>query len=85
MLEYRSLVEAYGLPPAYRSIQLSSIAATRVLLEGLARSGRGLSRQKLIRELEGIYEFETGLTKPISFGPNRRTGTLGGAVRRQRR
>lgn len=80
MLEYRSLVEAYGLSLEYQSIQLTALSAARLLLEGLARSGRELSREKLIRAIEGLYEFETGLTPPLSYGPNRRIGALGAYV-----
>ena len=80
MLEYRSLLEAYALPPAYQSMQLTALASARLLVEGLARSGRDLSREKLVTALEGVYAFETGLMPPISYGPNRRIGALGAYV-----
>jgi cytochrome oxidase Cu insertion factor (SCO1/SenC/PrrC family)/ABC-type branched-subunit amino acid transport system substrate-binding protein len=80
MLEYRSLLEAYALPPSYQSMQLTALASARLLLEGLARSGRDLSREKLVTALEGVYSFETGLMPPISYGPNRRIGALGAYV-----
>jgi hypothetical protein len=39
-----------------------------------------LSRERLISALEGFYQFETGLTPAITYGPNRRIGTLGAYV-----
>jgi hypothetical protein len=39
-----------------------------------------LSREKLITALEGLYDFETGLTPRITFGPNRRVGAAGASI-----
>jgi hypothetical protein len=39
-----------------------------------------LSREKLITVLEGLYDYETGLTPRITFGPNRRVGASGAYV-----
>lgn len=30
--------------------------------------------------LEGLYEFETGLSPPVTYGPNRRIGALGASI-----
>ncbi len=49
-------------------------------MEGLKRAGRELSRERLITALEGLYDHETGLTPPVSFGPNRRIGARGAYV-----
>ena len=43
----------------------------------MRRVGKDLSREKLIQALEGLYEFSTGLTPAITFGPNRRIGAMG--------
>ena len=51
-----------------------------MFVEGLQRSGQKLSRNKLIESLESLSNFETGLTPKISFGTNRRTGSLGAYV-----
>ena len=39
--------------------------------------GADLSREQLITALEGLYDFDTGLTPRLSFGPNRRIGAAG--------
>jgi len=46
----------------------------------LKRAGRDVSREKLITALEGFYEYETGVMPSITFGPNRRVGSLGSYV-----
>jgi len=51
-----------------------------IFIEALTRAGRELSREKLVTALEGLYNFETGVTPPVSYGPNRRVGALGAHV-----
>jgi hypothetical protein len=75
--EYRSLAEANHLTGEFRPYQFRALAAAHVLVEGLRRAGRDVSRDKLIETLERLYEFPTGFTQPVSFGPNRRVGGAG--------
>lgn len=63
-----------------RLAQVSAYTAARLLTEGLRRSGRQVSRKKLLAQLEGLYAFETGLIPPLSYGPARRVGALGAYV-----
>ncbi len=79
-LEYRSLAAEYALPAAHRSAQLTTLAAVEVLVEGLRRAGRDLSRSRLIHRLETLNEFDNGLTPWVTYGPNRRVGVLGAYV-----
>jgi hypothetical protein len=39
-----------------------------------------LSRERLIQALEGFYNYQTGLTPPITYGPNRRIGAMGAYI-----
>lgn len=80
MKEFRALAEAYHLPNRHLAAQISAFSAAKVLVEGMKRAGKDLSREKLIQALEGFYEYPTGLTPPITFGPNRRIGALGSYV-----
>ena len=80
MEEYRRLAQAYGLPPQPSEAQLTALASAKILVEGLKRAGRNVSREKLIEALEGLYEFETGFTPSVTYGPNRRVGALGAHV-----
>jgi ABC-type branched-subunit amino acid transport system substrate-binding protein len=62
------------------ALQVSALASAVVLVEGLSRAGRELSRRKLIVALEGMRNFETGLTPPIRYSAGRRVGVYGGYV-----
>jgi len=76
----RSLQAAYGIPAEHLPMQVAALASTKVLIEGLQRGGRDLTRAKFVAALAALQNFETGLIPPISFGPNRRTGVRGAHV-----
>lgn len=78
--EFRALAEKYKLPAQHLVAQLSAYSAAKVLVEGLKRAGKDVSREKLIAALEGFNRFETGLTPAITYGPNRRIGATGAYV-----
>jgi ABC-type branched-subunit amino acid transport system substrate-binding protein len=78
--EFRSLHEKYRFTARHTASQLAAFAAAKVFVEGLRRAGRDVSREKLITALEGLYEYDTGLTPRITFGPNRRVGAAGAHV-----
>jgi ABC-type branched-subunit amino acid transport system substrate-binding protein len=74
-----------GVAPAAEAAAAARVGATEVaayaamdlLVEGLRRTGRDLSRLALIETLEGLRDHRTGLLPPLSYGPNRRLGTGG--------
>ncbi len=78
--ELRALAEKYKLPSHHLVAQLSAYSAAKILVEGLKRSGKDVSREKLITALEGLNHFDTRLTPGISYGPNRRIGATGAYV-----
>lgn len=78
--EFRALGEKYKLPTKHIAAQLSAYSAAKILVEALKRAGKDLSREKLIQALEGFYEYPTGLTPAITYGPNRRIGAMGAYV-----
>ena len=80
ILEYRALAEKYKLPGRHLPTQLSALCAAKMLVEALKLSGKDVTREKLITTLEGFYDFETGLTPRITFGPNRRVGAIGAYI-----
>jgi ABC-type branched-subunit amino acid transport system substrate-binding protein len=80
LAELRALEEKYKFPPRHLASQLNAFAAAKIFTEGLKRAGRDLSREKLITALEGLYEYDTGVTPSITFGPNRRVGAMGAYV-----
>ena len=46
----------------------------------MKRAGADLSREQLITALEGLYNYDTGFTPKLIFGPNRRVGAAGAYV-----
>lgn len=80
LAELRALEEKYKFAPRHIASQLNAYAAAKIFTEGLQRAGRDLSREKLITALEGLYDYETGVTPSITFGPNRRVGAMGAYV-----
>ena len=78
--EFKAFVEKYKLPLKNLGAQAAAYSSAKVLVEALKRVGKDLSREKLIQALEGFYEFQTGLTPPLTYGPNRRIGALGAYV-----
>jgi ABC-type branched-subunit amino acid transport system substrate-binding protein len=78
--EYQSLAKTYSLPSEHVQAQLAAFAAAKLLVEGLRRAGRDLSRVKLIEGIEELFAFQTGVTPPLSYGPNRRIGARGAHI-----
>jgi ABC-type branched-subunit amino acid transport system substrate-binding protein len=78
--EYRALAEKYKLPSQHVAAQLSTLAAAKIFVESLKRMGADVSREQLITTLEGLYEYDTGLTPKLIFGPNRHVGAAGAYV-----
>ena len=80
LAELRALQEKYKFPPGHIASQLNAFAAAKTFTEALKRAGRDLSREKLVMALEGLYEYDTGVTPSITFGPNRRVGAMGAYI-----
>lgn len=78
--EYRTFAEKHKLPVRYLPVQVDAYCSTKILVEGLKRAGKDVSREKLVTVLEGLYEYETGMIPPITYGPNRRIGALGAYI-----
>ena len=80
MKEYLALVSKYKLPPYLRVSQGYAIVAAKILIEGLKRVGKDLSRERLIQEIEKLHEYPTGLMPAVTYGPNRRRGATGAHI-----
>ena len=68
------------MPAHHAALQKAALAALAVLIEGMERTGRELTREKLIASLETLYRFDAGLGAPVTFGPNRRIGARGAFI-----
>jgi ABC-type branched-subunit amino acid transport system substrate-binding protein len=78
--EFRALQEKYKFAPRHTAAQLSAFAAAKVFVEGLTRAGRDLNREKFITALDSLYDYDTGVTPHLTFGPNRRIGAAGAHI-----
>lgn len=78
--EFETLHAEHRIDYRHSALQISAFVAAKVLVEGLKRSGKDLSRERLVRELEGLADFQPGLMPPISYNVSRRIGALGGYV-----
>lgn len=68
--EYISLLKKY-YPDAMPSfIGLEGYLNARILIEGLKRAGRDLTREKFITAIESISNFDLGIKNLLSFGEN---------------
>jgi len=72
--------DLHGLPRDHLQGQVAALAAAKLLVEGLRGAGRTLSRQKLEAAIEALYRYDTGLTPPLTYGPNRRIGARGAHI-----
>jgi ABC-type branched-subunit amino acid transport system substrate-binding protein len=78
--DYQELAKRYALPSQHIQAQVATMAAARLLIEGLRRAGRDLDRIRLAESIEALYNWETGVTPPLTYGPNRRIGARGAHI-----
>jgi ABC-type branched-subunit amino acid transport system substrate-binding protein len=80
LAELGALQKKYNFAARHTASQVLAFAAARIFTESLKRAGRDVSREKLITALEGLYEYDTGVTPAMTFGPNRRVGAKGSYI-----
>ncbi|WP_160107910.1 ABC transporter substrate-binding protein [Pseudomonas izuensis] len=79
-LALTQLREQQKLGGEHAVMQVGAFSSMMLFSEGMKRAGRDASREKLVSALEGLHDFDTGLTPLISFGPGRRLGLNGAHV-----
>ncbi len=70
--EYRKLLEPTGNPESFTSME--GYIAARVMVEGLRRAGRDLTRDRLIAALESLTRFDVG-GFDVAFSPDNHSGS----------
>jgi ABC-type branched-subunit amino acid transport system substrate-binding protein len=73
----RELRELAGGVASNPAAQRAVIVAAKLAVDALRRSGRDLTRDRMIAALEDTRDFRTGLGPPLSFGAVRRIGARG--------
>jgi ABC-type branched-subunit amino acid transport system substrate-binding protein len=79
-LALTQLREHQGLGGQHAVLQVGAFSSMMLLSEGMKQAGRDASREKLVNALEGLHDFDTGLTPLMSFGPGRRLGLSGAHI-----
>ena len=79
-MKFRQFMGRNKLEYNYINARLYAYSAAEILIEGAKRSGKRITRKKLVSAIEGLYSFDAGLNQAVSFTSQRRTGLLGAYV-----
>jgi branched-chain amino acid transport system substrate-binding protein len=71
-LEYQRLRRLKWLSPGYASME--GFIAAKVMVQGLKRAGKNLTRERPVAELEGIADLDLGGFR-VSYGRGNRSGS----------
>ncbi len=74
--DFFRLIKQNNLSTHHLTAQAVTYSAAKLLVEGLQKTGRELSRKKLVQSIEHIYQFDTGLLPALSYGANRHIGSV---------
>ncbi len=75
-----TLMQAGHFPRTYLGFRSAAFAAGSVLVQALRSGGSRPNRDELVCTLEHLQHFETGVTAPLTFGPNQRVGSAGAVI-----
>jgi hypothetical protein len=70
VVEYVSLLDTFYPDSRPSFVGLEGYLNARILVQGLERAGRDITREKFIRAIESIDQFDLGIQNPLSFGRN---------------
>jgi ABC-type branched-subunit amino acid transport system substrate-binding protein len=80
-LQYLEMrLKPHGIPLQNPGLQSIVCAGVDLIVEGLMRSGKHTSRQKLLTALQDIRNFPVDFLPPLNFSPNVKTGIQGAYV-----
>jgi len=68
--QYVSLLKKYYPDSKPSFVGLEGYLNARILFEGLKRAGKDITREKFIRAIETINQFDLGIQHLLSFGKN---------------
>ncbi len=77
---FAGLMTRAGIAGGPQPTLVAGYSGVKLLVEGLKRAGRELSREAMMTSLEAVQDFQSGLLPPISYNTTRRVGALGGYV-----
>ena len=68
--EYIELLKEYYPSSRPSFVGLEGYINAKILVEGLKRAGKQITREKFILAIESIHKFDLGILNPLSFGKN---------------
>lgn len=74
VVEYARLLARYYPEEKPNLVGLEGFINAKVLVEGLRRAGRDLTRERFLDAIESIRHFSVGIASPVSFAPDRHQG-----------
>lgn len=78
--KFKELCAKYKFANARNTYALYGFSSAMILVEGLKRAGKDLTREGLVKALETFNEYSTGIIAPFTWGPDLRGGS-GAAVK----
>jgi ABC-type branched-subunit amino acid transport system substrate-binding protein len=78
--EFISVMQKSNAPLRNTGFQTVAYAAAKIFVEAVRSSTRQLNRADLIKALEQLRDYSTGVIPPVTFSPNRRTGASGSYI-----
>ncbi len=72
--EYVELLARYYPDDKPNSVGLEGYYNARILVEGLRRAGRDLTREGFIKSIESIHDYDLGPGQAVSFSPENHQG-----------
>jgi len=82
MQDFQKLRARAALGDRHGSWRFVAYAGAVLREGGLKRSGRALTREKLVDVMGKVWKLDTGVTPPLTYNANRRSGTLGASLLR---
>jgi len=70
--EYQKSMAEAKAEPGFGTLE--GFIAAKVMVEGLRRAGRNLTRESFVRAMEGIQDYDAGGFK-VTYGPGNRSGS----------
>jgi hypothetical protein len=72
--------EKHGVARKHLAFQVVVYAGAKLLEDGLKRAGVSVTRENFVDTIGNLWKYETHLTPPLTYTPNRRAGAAGAAM-----
>jgi ABC-type branched-subunit amino acid transport system substrate-binding protein len=80
MADLLRIGEKHGVARKHLAFQVVVYAGAKLLEDGLKRAGVSVTRENFVDTIGNLWKYETHLTPPLTYTPNRRAGAAGAAM-----